>query len=88
MLISNTLEALLRPGDDRILKPLAEIHEVRTVAGYPDKKVGVALRMVLGVDEGFPVDHVELDLADAEISPGSKILNEQIIGPRLRPATR
>ena len=32
-------ERLLRPGDDRILKPPAQVHKVSTVAGHPDKEI-------------------------------------------------
>ena len=73
-------ESLLGAGDDRILKAPGEVDEVGAVPRHPDYQVLILLRFFLRLQEGLPIDHVELDVADPQVTPGTQVIHESLLG--------
>lgn len=55
-------KALFSAVDDFVLQGFVQVVEVIAVAGDADDEVFVLFRVALGIEEGFPVDDVELDV--------------------------
>lgn len=55
-------KALFSAVDDFVLQGFVQVVEVIAVAGDADDKVFILFWVALGIEEGFPVDDVELDV--------------------------
>ena len=48
----------------------AQLHEIGTVAGHPDKQALVFFRMLLGAAQNFMADDIELHMEDVKVQEG------------------
>ncbi|MEM2126551.1 MAG: hypothetical protein QXQ53_09170 [Candidatus Methanosuratincola sp.] len=78
---------MLGAADDFVLELFSAIHEIIAVAGHPDYKVAVFLRVLLGIAQGIGRDHVELDVMShqLEVSPDQVLELDQsfLVGQQL-----
>ena len=62
---------MLGTGDEVVLQILGQFREVSAVARDADDEAAVLFRILLGIDQGLAVDHVELHMPQPQVHEGA-----------------
>lgn len=62
---------MLGTGDEVVLQILGQFREVGAVARDADDEAAVLFRILLGIDQGLAVDHVELHMPQPQVHEGA-----------------
>ena len=66
----------MQTGDQVVLEVGSKVDEVGRVTGHADDQVAILLGILLSGDQGFLVEHVELQVPELEVAPGADELDE------------